>query len=126
NQNGIGAPLTGNKTTAREAVERDADGCALHRADDDETSTPGRGGERGGEDPGILIVPREHPERLGTRRLERASIGKQLTDIPGEPEFGPDLHGKPMLATAYHRAMPRPQAPPVQIARRRAVDSAAD
>ena len=97
---GIGAPLTDEKTTAREAIERDADGCVFRRADDDKTSTPSRGRERRSEDPGILIVAREDPQRVGTRRLERASIGEQLTDIPTEPELGPDLHGNPMLASA--------------------------
>jgi hypothetical protein len=100
NKRGVCGPLGDHQSPARESVKRDSGLRPIGGADDDEPSAPRRRGKRGREDPRVLIRSREHPEGVRSRGLESARVSKQLADITFEPHLGPDLHVKPMLATA--------------------------
>src|SRR5205814_4790115 len=108
----VAGAVTDNEPSARQPVEGCARLRAIDRADHNKSRAPGGRRERSGEDPGVLIVAREDPERVGTGRLERARIGEELSDLAAEPQLRPDLHAKPMQATAQHPAVPPPQATP--------------
>ncbi len=99
NGDGIVGSLTDDEASSREAIEGRACLRAVDRPDHDQPGAPRRRGERGRQDPRVLIVACEHPEGIGPRRLERARIGEQFPNVADKPQLGTDLHDKAMLAT---------------------------
>src|SRR5438105_5991234 len=99
-QYGVETPFADHEATARECLQRRAGSRTLRGADDDETSAPCRASERGRKGPRILIVAPKHPQRVGARSLQGASIGEEFAHGAAEPELGSDLHRRAMLATA--------------------------
>ena len=66
---------------------------AFDGVQNDEADPRRRRSERGREDPGILIVAVEHPERVGAGSLEGTSIGEELADLDApEMQLDTDLH----------------------------------
>ena len=100
NDDRVGAPFADHRAPAGESFQRETSLQPIDRADHDETRAPRRRGKRGSQDPGVLIVSRKHPDRVGPGRLKRTCVREQLAGIAAEPQLRPDLHSSAMLASA--------------------------